>query len=127
MTDTTNTADVLDTRNLIARFEELETMRDDEDATFDDDDKQEMEGLAKLLNSMKGYGGDKQWRGDWYPIKLVRDDHFEEFAQEEAESLDLIKSDSRWPYTCIDWKQAAKELQQDYSSVEYDGITYWYR
>ena len=27
----------------------------------------------------------------------------------------------------IDWDQAARELRMDYASVEYDGVTHWYR
>ena len=37
------------------------------------------------------------------------------------------RSESLWPYSCIDWEQAAEELQQDYMSVEFDGVTYWMR
>lgn len=41
-------------------------------------------------------------------------DSDEEFAQDMAEQLDLIKSDLAWPYTCIDWEYAARELMWDY-------------
>lgn len=27
----------------------------------------------------------------------------------------------------IDWKRAAEALQSDYTSVEFDGVTYWVR
>jgi hypothetical protein len=40
----------------------------------------------------------------------------------------LISGESyAWPRNCIDWKEAAEQLQQDYSCVEFDGTTYWYR
>lgn len=65
---------------------------------------------------------------DWeYGVPLVRDSYFEEFARDEADDLGLLDKDSRWPYTCIDWQEAAEELQQDYFSVEFDGVTYWIR
>lgn len=38
-----------------------------------------------------------------------------DFAQEMAEQLDAIKPNQAWPYTCIDWKFAAKELMYDYA------------
>ena len=38
----------------------------------------------------------------------------EEFAEEIAKQLDLIQKSSQWPYTCIDWKEAAHELMYDY-------------
>jgi hypothetical protein len=28
---------------------------------------------------------------------------------------------------CIDWNEAASELQMDYTAVEFDGVTYWVR
>lgn len=30
-------------------------------------------------------------------------------------------------YLEIDWEATARNLQADYSSVEYDNMTYWYR
>lgn len=94
---------------------------------WDDDNKTEHDELKELLEELCGAGGDEQWEGDWYPGSLIRDSHFEDYAQELAEDIGAIPSDNKWPCTCIDWEQAARELQQDYSSVEYDGITFWYR
>ena len=37
-----------------------------------------------------------------------------DFAQEMAEQLGDVKKDVQWPYTCIDWEHAAKELMYDY-------------
>lgn len=82
---------------------------------------------ASYWGELAGNGGDEEWRGAWYPLLLVRDSHFRDFAQQEAEDLDLVKSDTRWPYTCIDWSEAAEELKQDYTTVEFDGVTFWYR
>ncbi|KVE35712.1 hypothetical protein [Burkholderia sp. BDU5] len=48
-------------------------------------------------------------------------------ASELASDCDMIKRDATWPNNCIDWERAARELQVDYSSVEFDGVTYWYR
>lgn len=38
----------------------------------------------------------------------------EDFAQELAESCGLLDKEDRWPYTCIDWEWAARELMFDY-------------
>ena len=35
--------------------------------------------------------------------------------------------DSRDVIARIDWAQAAHELQMDYTSVDFDGVTYWIR
>jgi hypothetical protein len=153
----TNSENVIDVRDIIARVEELEsdaecqcghsrdyhqTVREDEQGSedcehdgcgcssfyfADEDERDEFKRLTVLLDELRGNGGDHDWRGDWYPVILVRDSYFEDFAREEAESLDLIKSDARWPYTCIDWKKAARELQMDYSTSDFDGVDYYYR
>ena len=107
--------DVFDIRDAIAEFEALE---DTEDMRPE---------IAELLDEVKGCGGDEQWRGDWYPVTFIRDSYFVDYAQELAEELDLIPAGAQWPAYCIDWERAARELRVDYSSVEFDGVTYWYR
>jgi len=44
----------------------------------------------------------------------------EEFAQDMAEQAGDVPKDLHWPYTCINWEQAAKELMYDYT--EQDGF-----
>jgi hypothetical protein len=117
----TNTDDTIDLRDVIARFEEIE-----EEQT-DDEEIAEFMQLKQLLDDCKGHGGDEQWRGDWYPVTLIRDSYFENYAQELAEEVDAVSSDAKWPYTCIDWEKAARELQYDYTSVGFGDVTYWYR
>jgi len=41
-------------------------------------------------------------------------DSDEEFAQEFAEELGCMDKKASWPYTCIDWEWAARELMHDY-------------
>ena len=113
-------ADVIDVRDIIERFEELR-----EDRT--DDDADEFVALADLLNELRDNGGDHQWEGAWYPVTMIRDSYFKEYAQELAEEIGAIPSHTSWPAYCIDWDWAARDLKMDYTAVEYDGITYWYR
>ena len=115
-------ADILDVRDLIARFEEL-----DAHGNPDDDEVEECDTLRDLLSDIEGMGGDEQWRGNWYPITLIRGSYFEDYARELADDIGRVTGAEQWPYTCIDWEQAAWELQRDYSSVEVNGITYWLR
>lgn len=88
---------------------------------------QELATLTELLSDLAGSGGDEQWRGDWYPVALIRDSYFQDYAQELAEDIGAINPAATWPNNCIDWGQAARELRIDYSAVEFDGVTYWYR
>ena len=45
------------------------------------------------------------------------------FAEDMADQLGSINDNAAWPYTCIDWEWAARELMMDYS--EQDG--YYFR
>lgn len=139
--EVSNSDDTIDVRDVIARFEELEGQRENavgdtegNDAAeakaladFDEsEDGREYAALNDLLHSLKGYGGDEQWRGDWYPITLIRDSYFVTAMQELVEDIgDMPKG---FPsYLEIDWEATARNLQVDYSSVEFGGVTYWYR
>lgn len=128
------TADIIDVRDIIARVEELEKDRDGYDADALDawrenypGDEEELEALTAILEDLEGNGGDEQWRGDWYPITLIRDNHFEDYAQELAEDIGAVNRDAEWPARHIDWKAAADELLMDYTETEIEGTTYWYR
>ncbi len=125
-----NTDDLLDIRDVIARVEELESVDGlDEkiENLIEDADASELVMLRELLTECQGNGGDKQYKGDWYPITLIRESYFKDYAQELAEELGAIPDSVTWPCTCIDWDQAARELQMDYTCVDFDGVTYYCR
>ena len=42
-------------------------------------------------------------------------DSDKEFAQDMAEQVGDIPKDLHWPYTCIDWEWAGRELMYDYT------------
>lgn len=133
--------DTIDVRDIIARVEELREERDDLQTALDGgsqedvnaltewetDNAEELAELESLLDDLNGMGGDEQWEGDWYPVTLIRDSYFQDYAQELAEECGMIDNKIGWPHTCIDWEKAARELQWDYSSVEVNGVTYWTR
>lgn len=66
------------------------------------------------------------------PPEMVEDtyqgefDSDRDFALDFAEQCDLLSEQSNWPYTCIDWDHAARELMFDYgaSSRHYFRTTY---
>lgn len=129
--------DIFDLRDVIARVEELRSERDESDIPVNEyggpndswaTERAELAELESLLAELAGGGGDEQFEGDWYPVTLIRDSHFKTYAEEFADDVGAIKpGEFQWPYTCIDWDQAARELQTDYSSVEFRGVTFWYR
>jgi hypothetical protein len=94
---------------------------------LDDDEAEELTKLEALMSELEGYGGNHKWEGVYYPSVLVNKTYFVTFAEEEAESMGLIQDNVSWPYTCIDWEKAAAELEQDYSSVDFEDSEYLYR
>lgn len=95
---------------------------------WDEDNAEELRELAELIEELRGAGGgDHQWEGDWFPSELIAEDDFEEYAEELADSIGAVPSNAAWPLTCIDWKEAAEQLAQDYSSVDYQGKSYYWR
>ena len=125
-----NMQDTIDVRDIIERYENLESIKDNSGGTFNEafTDSMAVERalLEDLLADLKGNGGEEQWRGDWYPLTLIRDSYFQTYAQELIEDCDGIPRDLP-SYIKIDWQATARNIRVDYTSVEINGITYWYR
>lgn len=161
MTTISNFDDTINSRDVIARIEELEGEREALDDARDqasedldnalldsdgDDTKctseyaahvaarvalaewdasdaaTELATLKALAEEASGYAAD--WR---YGETLIRDSYFRDYAMELADDIGAVPRDLAWPVNCIDWDQAARELQMDYSAVDFDGVTYWVR
>lgn len=129
-------ADVIDVRDIIARVLELRDERDEYNEKMGspdawdgvpDGEPEELAMLEGILSELAGYGGDEEFDGDWYPVQLIADGYFQEYAQNLAEDCGMVDTSARWPMTCIDWEQAALELQMDYGNILIRDITYWYR
>lgn len=106
----------------------LEEARDDarsDLASWDSSDEStEKALLAALLEDLKGNGGDHQWQVDWYPVSLIHDSYFETAMDEMLEDIgDMPKNIPSYLTITVNYDA----LQMDYSSVEFDGATYWYR
>lgn len=155
MNDIDNRQDCLDVRDIIARIEELESEKEtaleaagetyDNDLseaertaqsrpefqiehweTHDPGAADELKALAALLDDLKGCGGDEQWRGDWYPITLIRRSYFVDYCQELVSDIGDLPKDIPG-YLAIDWDKTADNLEMDYSTVDFDGVEYLYR
>ena len=123
-------------RDWLAQYEEARAAaEDDGDELTDEDDNEAAQARSELepLEALAAAVG-----GEWVSgVTLVRDSYFKDYAKEEAEGMGLVSMQAEgmglvsmqaeWPYTCIDWDAAAAALQQDYSQVDYDGVTYWFR
>ena len=122
-------SDIIDTREIIERIEEIEAELDDipADGTNADSDERaelvdERAELRDFADELRSYAVDFD-----YGATVIRDSYFEDYARELAESIGAISEGAEWPLRHIDWAAAAEELQQDYSAVEWRGVTFWVR
>lgn len=161
------TYDVIDVRDIIERFEDLESEKEDLETALDEaneafdevedtlesedpnhpdreagrekiaeakgnlstwieENGEEFDELKNILEDLKGSGGDEQWRGDWYPITLIRDSYFTDYAIELLEDCGDIPRNMPH-YVAIDWDATARNIQVDYTSTKIHGATYWFR
>lgn len=107
--------DIIDSRDIEARIEELEG-----DDDLGDDERDELAALVALRNQVERVT--REWR---YGVALVNDAYFEDYAMTLAYETGAIGRKASWPYTCIDWSAAADELRQDYACVTFCGVEYW--
>lgn len=127
MNTISNSDDTIDSRDVIARIEELEADAASLDGSDIDiwdrsDDGIELATLKALAEEAEGYVP------DWHHGEtLIRDSYFKDYAMQFADDIGAFPAEASWPCTCIDWDQAARELRLDYTSVEFDGVTYWVR
>jgi hypothetical protein len=150
----TNSQDIIDSRDVMARIKELDEERESlanafvvaQDALYDPSKSEEVsehkeaitdaqteledwdEENGEELKNLKALTEEGEGYGDWqHGATLIRDSYFEDYAKQTAEDLGLISSETQWPATCIDWEKAAKELKQDYTCVDFAGEDYYIR
>lgn len=123
------TADIIDVRDIIDRIETIELELTGDEFPTDEELAliEELAALTAIMDDLEGSGGDEQWRGAWYPVTLIADVHFTQYAEDLAYEIGAIPANTTWPNNCIDWDQAAYELRHDYTSVEIGKFTYYYR
>lgn len=126
--------DITDSRDVIARLNELqeerdalvEGMADDGEVAetalndWDDEYKEELDALVNLCDGCSIYDGD--WT---LGTSIIRDSYFTEYAKDLA--ADISGAMNAWPCNHIDWDAAAEELKNDYSEIIYDGDSYYVR
>lgn len=125
MSEITNYDDVIDSRDIIERIDELR-----EQISELKNEKQNVDDLEEELSTLEALAEEGESLSDWeYGVTLIRDSYFKEYAQEFAEDCGYIQRDRamQWPYNCIDWDEAADELLMDYTELDFNGATYYAR
>lgn len=115
------TDDILNTKDLAARLEELEQSL----AGLTPDQLNDVCEDVNELNELKAVRD--TIGNDWLiGIELVNEDHyFESYVRDQEENngtLDNIPS-----YIVIDWEQTAENIKSDYSVVDLMGATFYYQ
>lgn len=124
-----NREDIIDSRDVIDRIDELS---DERDAFLDDDESnlpewdntpeaEELKTLLALQDECEGYS-------DWkYGVTLIREDYFTEYAEDLVKDLgELPKDLPSYIENNIDWDGVAEDLKYDYTSVDFDGVEYYF-
>jgi len=130
-----NFADIIDSRDIIARIEHLAQLREPGPVDLGDDNDTDQDTLFAELDSLeKLVLQASQYADDWeYGAQLIRDSYFlDEYVKELVIDCGYFPNNkgidwSAWPYRCIDWDQVAFELTDDYTEIDFDGVSYWVR
>lgn len=136
----TNSDDIIDSRDVIARLAELTEEYDDHTAATSteegppapsdlrafadwlESDGDEFAALKTFAEEADGYASD--WE---HGATLIRDSYFARYAEELAGDIGAIDPKATWPLQHIDWNAAAEALKADYTAIEFGDVTYWVR
>lgn len=150
-----NTDDVIDSRDFIARLEELRDERDAHDAKVaedrqaetgctgeeaeayaasiiggpDDGYKDEREELAKMEIFADEMSGSPDWT---HGETLIAESYFTKYIEELIDDCYEMPKEMKsgnwpWRHVTIDYEAAAGEAKQDYIEADWDGNTFLIR
>lgn len=149
-----NSDDIIDSRDIIKRIEELQDemdnwQEDNELPDYLDTDTEKGNNQAvekgwkdsdfekwaewdesdegeelKILLSLQD---DADGYSDWnHGATLIRDSYFVEYAKELCKDIGYISSDMpSLIENNINWQGVAEDLQADYTEADFDGVKYW--
>jgi len=137
MTNTiSNMDDTIDSRDIIERIEELTDARDSLQSDYENADTADTADTARraldnwedaeelrILTALAEEAS--QYSPDWaYGSQLIRESYFEQAMDEMvAERYELPKELPFWMIISYDYEA----LKQDYTEVDFDGVTYYVR
>jgi hypothetical protein len=126
-----NTQDVIDSREIIERIEELESSKadhqeDPEGGHWSDEEEAELKALKAIADEVDHVS-------DWtHGETLIREDHFTQYIEDlidDCYEMPKEMNSGKWPYRhmTMDYEAAAEEAKVDYEEVDFDGVTYYIR
>lgn len=116
-----NTQDTIDSRDIIARIEELEGI--------ENQGSEEAQELAILLKVQEQAEDCADYQ---YGEVLIRESYFTDYIKElidDCYELPKEFNSGAWPWRhmTLDYESAANEAKDDYTWIEFDGVTYLIR
>ena len=125
MTDTiTNQDDIIDSRDIIERLEELSSY---DLSDLSDEDLEELRILKALADEAEPESR------DWiHGEALIRRSYWVQYVEDlihDCYSMPKEMRSGEWPFRhmTMDYEAAAQELESDYASVDFDGVEYLIR
>lgn len=138
-----NTEDVIDSRDVIARIEELkdqlEAEHEDQETTLSfeywiqDENNSQNPDDVKEYRALLALADEAEDSSDWiHGEQLIRRSYFVDYISElihDCYELPKDMNSGKWPYSHLtfDYEAAANEAEVDYMSVDFDGVEYLIR
>lgn len=116
-----NTQDVIDSREIIDRIEELEGI--------ENQGSEEAQELAILLKVQEQAEDCADYQ---YGEVLIRESYFTDYIKELIDDCDELPKEFNsgawpWRHMTLDYESAADEAKDDYTHIDFDGVTYLIR
>ena len=139
MTTISNMDEVIDSRDIIERIEELETEINDlmeeleTEMSFDEFIAESDDELVTEYNMFIALQEEASNSPDWsYGEALIRRSYFVDYIEElinDCYEMPKEMNSGRWPFNhmTMDYEAAAEDAEQDYMSVDFDGVEYLIR
>jgi hypothetical protein len=109
--------DVIDSRDVQYAIEQLTGLPERDE--FEDAALASLQALKDAICDALGNNWDDG-------LLLVRDEYFEEYAEDYARSTEPLERDS-WLWNYVDFGNLADDLKSDYRRIDLGGITYYAR
>jgi hypothetical protein len=123
--------DVIDSRDVIARIEELEYERDDwNDPDSENELAWEFDNTAdakELLELTELAEQGEQYSSDWrHGEGLIRNSYWVDYVEELCKDIGAVPQDVPH-YIEINWNATADNIAYDYAIIDYAGVDYYIR
>lgn len=116
MNTISNNENILDSRAIIQRIEELEEI--EHPST---EEAEELATLSRLASEGQKYADD--WM---YGVVLIHSDYFTAYCRELVQDIGDVPADLP-SYLEIDWDATADNLKVDYTEIDFGGEVYFIR